>query len=109
MAAITIDEKARFVSVLSFELGSIEAAAVLPELQRTAEEQVPRKPGFVGCVVMQSVDKTAISVVSVWESADAWSAAEYDQHIGRVVTDIVETAKSYRIQTYETITVVRPA
>ena len=56
---------------------------------------------------MVNADKSHLLVVSVWESEHAWGAAQYDQEIGRVVSDAVEAAKSYEIQTYETVTVVR--
>ncbi len=54
-----------------------------------------------------SAEKAELLVVSVWESQHQWSEAQYDQEIGRVVSDIVETAKSYAIHTYETVSVVR--
>ncbi len=107
MAAITIDQSSRFVSVLSFNLGSGDVTRISSEVRNAAETLVPDRKGFIGCVVMLNEGKTDVSVVSVWESADAWSTAQYDAEIGRVVTDIVETAKSYSVQTYETITVVR--
>jgi heme-degrading monooxygenase HmoA len=106
MAAITIDDTARFVSVLSFNLGSGDLSAVSREVQHAAEQRGGHK-GFRGCIVMVNADKSHLLVVSVWESEHAWGAAQYDQEIGRVVSDAVEAAKSYEIQTYETVTVVR--
>ena len=107
MAAFTIDDTARFVCVLSFNLGSGDASAVLREVKRSVEQRDTNKDGFIGCIVMEDEAKSQLLVVSVWESGHAWSAAQYDQEIGRVVADVVETAKSYEIKTYETVTVVR--
>jgi heme-degrading monooxygenase HmoA len=107
MAAITIDETARFVSVISFDLGLSEVSAMERQLKHAVEQLAPIKTGFIGSVVMANKEKSQLLVVSVWESGHAWSAAQYDQEIGRVVSDVVETAKSYDIQTYETVAVVR--
>ena len=107
MAAITIDDTARYVSMLSFDVGSGDVPALTREVKDAVERLVPSEKGFIGCVVMANAEKPALIVVSVWESAHAWSEAQYDQAIGRVVSDVVETAKSYDIRTYETVTVVR--
>ncbi len=107
MAAITIDEKARFVSVISFNAGLVYVSAMERQLKHAVERLAPNKKGFIGSVVMANKEKSQLLVVSVWESGHAWSAAQYDQEIGRVVSDVVETAKSYEIQTYETVAVVR--
>jgi heme-degrading monooxygenase HmoA len=77
------------------------------EVQNVVEQRGANQKGFIGSVVMLNGEKTQLLVVSVWESGHAWSAAQYDQGIGRVVSDVVETAKSYDIQTYETVKIVR--
>src|SRR5690348_2940691 len=109
MATITIDETARFVCVLSFDLSSGNLSTLTREVRRAAEQQAPKKQGFIGCIVMANEEKPQLLVVSVWDSGHAWSAAQYHQEIGRVVSDVVEAAKSYEIQTYETVSLVRPA
>ena len=107
MAAITIDGTARFVSVLSFNFASSDLPAMSGEVRHAVEQLAPNKQGFIGCVVMANGQKPQLLVVSLWESGHAWSAAQYDQDIGRVVSDVVETATSYEIQTYDSVTVVR--
>jgi heme-degrading monooxygenase HmoA len=107
MAAITIDDTTRFVSVLSFTLDSTGASAVSREVQRTIEARGRDETGFIGSVVMMNAEKHRLSIVSIWESEHAWSAAQYDRQIGQAVSDAVEAAKSYDIETYDTLTVVR--
>lgn len=107
MPGITIDDTARFVSTISFELASGDVPELSREVQRAVEERAPKEKGFLGCVVMLNKEKPHLLVVSIWESGGAWSEAQYDQEIGQVVTEMVEAAKSYEIQTYETVTVVR--
>ena len=107
MPAITIDDNARFVSVLSFKFKAGDVSAIARELRRTAQQRGPSSKGFIGCVVMLNKEDALLSVVSLWESAHAWGAAQYDKEIGEAFADVVEAATSYDIQTYETITVVR--
>jgi hypothetical protein len=107
MAAITIDDSARFVSVVSFNLASGDVSAMAREVQHAVERRAPHIEGFKGCMVMVNGEKPHLLVVSIWESAHAWGAAQYDQEVGRVVSNVVETAASYDVQTYETVTVVR--
>lgn len=107
MPALTIDDRARFVSVLSFDLAAGDVFETSRELQRTVERRGPNSSGLIGCVVMVNKEEARLSVVSLWESAHAWGAAQYDKEIGEAFADAVETAKSYDIRTYETVTVVR--
>ncbi len=107
MAAITIDDTARFVSVLSFNFASGDVPVMTRKVRVAVEQLAANKQGFIGCVVMSNGENPQLLVVSVWESGHAWSAAQYDQDIGRVVSDVVETATSYEIQTYDSVTVVR--
>lgn len=60
------------------------------------------------CPVMVNAEEARLLVVSVWQSAHEWSGAEYDQEIGKAVAETVEASTSYDIETYETVTVVRP-
>lgn len=108
MAAVTIDESTRFVCILTFEIGSSDMPTLSREVQSAVEQRVPNEKGFMGSVVMVNAEESRLLVVSVWESAHAWSAAQYEANVGHVVSDVVETAKSYDVQTYQTITVVRP-
>jgi heme-degrading monooxygenase HmoA len=107
MSAFTIDDKARFVSVLSFTLGSGDVSKATRELRNAIDQRVPTQAGFIGSVVMLNAEERRLLVVSIWESEHAWSEAQYDQEIGRTLTDVIEAAGSYEIETYETATVVR--
>jgi heme-degrading monooxygenase HmoA len=107
MAAITIDDTARFASVVSFNLGLGDISKMSREVQLAIRDRVPNQKGFIGSVVMENRKESQLLVVSIWESVDAWSATQYDRDVGQVVSDAVEMAKSYEIQTFETISVVR--
>lgn len=100
-------QAARFVSVLSFNVGAADVSAISGKVQRAIEQRLPYNKGFIGCMVMLNPEKSHLLVVSIWESGHAWSAAQYDETVGRVVSDLVETTMSYEIQTYETVSLVR--
>lgn len=107
MASITIDDTARFVSVLSFNQGAADVSVLAREVQRAIEQRGPKEDGFIGSMVMINEEAPQLLVISVWKSKHAWSAAQYDPEIGRVVSEVVEAARSFEIQTYETVTIVR--
>ena len=107
MAAITIDDSASFASVLSFNFRPGDVSAMAREVQGAVEQRGAEQEGFIGCVVLVNKEQLHLLVLTLWESGHAWGAAQYDREIGRVVSDVVETAKSYDVQTYETVTVVR--
>jgi heme-degrading monooxygenase HmoA len=102
-----IDVKAKFVAVVIFQVNPGDLPGMAREVQRTVDRKLPTLNGFIGSVVMSNEEKTQLLVVSLWESRDAWSLAQWDQEIGRTVTDEVETAKSFEVRTYEPITIVR--
>jgi hypothetical protein len=107
MTVITIDDTARFVSILSFTLDPGGASATASDIRHVVETRTPAHEGFLGSVVMLSNDKSQLIVVSLWVSVHAWSSAQYDHEIGRAISDAVVSAKSYEVKTYETVTLVR--
>lgn len=107
MAAITIDETTRFVCVQSFTLKSDDMPAMTRKIKHAVEERSTQRKGLVGSIVMANDKERRLSVISAWESAHEWSGAEYDRDIGQAVSDVVEAATSYDIETYETVTIVR--
>ena len=107
MAAITIDDAAKFVCMLTFNLSPGDVPSVMDTVRRAVEQLSPKEKGFIGAVVMVNEEKRQLLVFSIWESGHDWSVAQYDQEVGRAVSEVVETAKSYEIQTYETVSVVR--
>jgi heme-degrading monooxygenase HmoA len=102
-----IDVKAKFVAVLIFQVNPGDLPGMARGVERTVDRKIHTLNGFIGSVVMSNEEKTQLLVVSLWESRDAWSLAQWDQEIGRTVTDEVETAKSFEVRTYEPITIVR--
>ena len=102
-----IDVKAKFVSVLVFRLDPEDLPGVAREVQLVTERKGPLINGLIEAVVMANDEKTQLVLVGLWESKQAWGAAQWDQDVGRAVTDAVETASSFEAHTYEPIAVVR--
>ena len=102
-----IDVKANFVTVLIFQCDPSILPAIAHEAQLTIERKALSLAGHIETVLMANEEKTQLLLVSLWESRHAWSAAQWDQDVGRTITDTVEAASSFEIRSYEPITVVR--
>lgn len=104
-----IDVKAKFVSVVLFRVDPGDLPRVARQIQLATERKVPLLKGFDSAILLASEDKMQLLIVSLWESRHAWSGAAWDEEIGQVLADAVETAKSFEVRNYEPITVVRAA
>jgi heme-degrading monooxygenase HmoA len=104
-----IDVKTKFVVVNIFSADPQDLPGMARVVQLTAERTGPLQSGFIECIVMASEDRTQLLVVSLWDSKQSWSAAQWDQDIGRELGGVVESATSFDVRTYEPITVVRAA
>lgn len=102
-----IDINAKFVTVLIFQCDPGNLPAIADEAQLTIERKAPMIGGHIETILMANEEKTQLLVVSLWESRHAWSAAQWDQDVGRMITDTVEATISFEVRTYEPITVVR--
>ena len=102
-----IELKAKFVSVTIFRLDPQDYPGVARELQIVVERKAPLMNGFIQSVIMANDEKTQLLLVTLWESKQAWGAAQWDQDIGRAMTDAVETAVAFELHTYEPVAVVR--
>lgn len=102
-----IELNAKFVTALIFQINPGDLPSMANELQRTVKRKIAALKGYIASIVMCNEDKTQLLLVSLWDSRDAWSLAQWDQEVGRTITDSVETAKSYELLTFEPITIVR--
>lgn len=102
-----IDVKTKFISVLFFRVEPSDLPGVAREASLVMQRKGGALRGFLEGVVMANEAKTELLLVSQWESRHAWSAAQWDQDVGRTMGDLVESAKSFELRTYEPITIVR--
>ena len=104
-----IDVATKFVTVQIYQLDPGDLPGVARVAKLVAEERAPTINGFIQCVIMANEQKTQMLIVSLWESREAWSAAQWDDELGRVVAEEVETSTAFDFKTYEPITIVRAA
>src|SRR5579862_4830864 len=102
-----IDVKAKFVAVNTYGIDPSDLSGMVREVRLIAERRAPLMSGFLESVIMANQEHTRLVIVSLWESQHAWSAAQWDQEVGRVVSDMAESAQSFDVHTYEPISVVR--
>ncbi len=102
-----VDVKTKYVSVVIFNIVPQDIDALSSELALLMQRKGPLVPGLVESIVLTNETKTQLLSVSQWESRHAWSAAVWDEDLGRMLTDLVEGATSFETRAYEPVTIVR--
>lgn len=102
-----IDVRTKFVSVLVFTVNPDDLAGFAREATLAVQRRAPLFHGFVEGIVMANEDGTQMLIVSQWQSRGDWSAAQWDEELGRTLSDLVVGASSFDIHSYEPLTVVR--
>lgn len=97
----------KWISVIIFTIEPHEIGGFSREAEIMMQRRIPLLRGFVEGIVMTDPSRTRVLIVTQWDSKDAWAAAQWDEAVGRAVTDFVENAKGAEFQGYEPITVVR--
>jgi hypothetical protein len=104
-----IDVKTKFVSVLIFTIEPDDLPAFAREASLAVQRQAPMHQGFVECIVMANEPKTEVLIVTQWESRHDWSVAQWDEDVGRTITNWVESGKGFDVRSYQPIAIVRSA
>jgi heme-degrading monooxygenase HmoA len=102
-----INMNTKFISVMILAVSPEDMPAIAREATLAMQRTVPVMHGFIEGMVMANEQKTEVLLVTQWDSKDSWSAAEWDDALGRTVSDLVEGSKATQYHTYEPITVVR--
>lgn len=102
-----IDASSKFVAVHSYSIDPNDLPGMTRQVRLIAERTAPLMSGFLECVIMTNEQHTRLLIVSLWDSRHAWSAAQWNEDIGRVVADVAEGAQSFEVHTYESLSVVR--
>ena len=103
------EQQAGFVAASIVELKAGDFERVSQEAAQLAERHAPTVPGFIEAAVLGSEEKTRLLILSRWESREAWARAEWDNEVGRVVTDLARSSSSFDVQTFTPIAIIRPA
>jgi quinol monooxygenase YgiN len=94
-----IDPKATFVAAFFFSAPH-DFSKVASEAKRFAERVAPQIPGLIDISLLRNEASTELLVVSRWESKEAWSRSRWNEQLGNLLTDLVESAKSFDVRSF---------
>jgi heme-degrading monooxygenase HmoA len=60
-------------------------------------------PGFVSVNIFGNASHTKLLLASEWESEHSWSRTQWDELVGKVVTDLVELSQGHEFELYTRI------
>jgi heme-degrading monooxygenase HmoA len=102
-----IDMKTKFVAVLVFDISPDDMSGAAREATLVIQRREPLLHGFIEGIVMASEDRKQLLVVTQWESRESWAHSRWNEDVERALSDIIESATTFQVHTYEPITVVR--
>lgn len=91
-----------------FTLEAAGFASFSEELTRFVKHRAPTLSGFVEALVLGDEAQNRVVVVSQWDSRESWSAAQWEEDVGRSLAVLIETTTSFEVHGYEPLAVVRP-
>jgi heme-degrading monooxygenase HmoA len=77
--------------------------ASLVERATAASTEASTLPGFVSINICGNAAHTKLLIASEWQSEDAWSRTQWNERIGKVVTDLVEGSENHEFELYRRI------
>lgn len=95
----------RFVTVWTLDVAERDFDKLSGEV--TAQLGRKRVAGLIETAVLGNEARTQLWLISHWESQHLWAQSRWDQDIGQIVTDLVETAANYHSETLIPILVMR--
>jgi heme-degrading monooxygenase HmoA len=95
-----VDGKAAFVAAFFFGVGPDDFVQVSHEAAQFAQRVAPGVQGLIDITLLRNEDSTQLLVVSRWESEDAWAQSRWNEQLGKMLTDIVESAKSFDVRSF---------
>ena len=97
-----------FASVLIFDVAERDFDRLSGEVNQLLARKGADIPGLIEGALLGNEARTQLWLLSRWESRHSWAAARWDHEIGQTVTDLVESAVTYRVEGLAPIAVVRP-
>ena len=91
-----------------FTLKADDFAVFSEELTMFAKRRGPTLNGLVEVLILGDDDKRRVVAVAQWNSRESWSAAQWEEDVGRSLATLIESAESFEVHSYEPLAVVRP-
>lgn len=96
---------AAFVTAVAFDLLPESFERVSREAAQFAQSATPRIPGLIEIALLGNEERTRLLVLSRWESKDAWGRSRWDREVGETMVALVQSAKTFNVQTFVPIAV----
>jgi heme-degrading monooxygenase HmoA len=94
-----VEPKATYVAAFFFSAPR-DFSKVSAEAKRFAERVAPQVPGLIDVSLLRNEESTQLLVVSRWESQEAWSRSRWNEQMGKIEADLVESAKSFDVRSF---------
>jgi hypothetical protein len=102
-----MEKNQTFASVLIFDVTEGDFDRLSAEVSRLLARKGSDTPGLIEGALLGNEARTQLWLISEWESRDAWAIARWDRTIDETLTDLVESAMTYRVEGLVPISVVR--
>lgn len=102
-----IDVKTKWVAVATFTISPDQISSFSREASLAMQRNAPLLRGFLEGIVMTNDVHTQLFIISHWDSKEAWSESQWDEHLAQILAGLVEASKGFEFHAYEPITVVR--
>jgi heme-degrading monooxygenase HmoA len=94
-----VEPKATYVAAFFFGAPR-DFSKVSAEAKLFAERVAPQVPGLIDVSLLRNEESTQLLVVSRWESKEAWSRSRWNEQMGKIEADLVESAKSFDVRSF---------
>lgn len=95
-----VEPKAAFVAAFFFGVPPKDFPKVAAETTLFAKRLAPQIPGLIEVSLLRNEESTQLLVVSRWESKDAWGQSRWNDELGKVLANLVESAKSFDVRSF---------
>jgi heme-degrading monooxygenase HmoA len=96
---------AELAPIISIHIFTVEPADFARLVERATEalRKAATLAGFVSVNIFGNAPHTKLLLASEWRSEHAWSKAEWDDLIEKVLTDLVENSRYHEFELYSHI------
>jgi heme-degrading monooxygenase HmoA len=91
--------------IISLHIFTVDSADFARLVERATEalRKAATLPGFVSVNIFGNAPRTKLLLASEWRSEHAWSRAEWDDLIEKILTDLVENSRDHEFELYSHI------
>lgn len=102
-----MDTNGSFTSVLVVDVAEADFAKLSGEVTELLRRKGSSIAGLIEGALLCNEARTQLWLISRWESQHVWARSRWDEDVGRIVTDLIESAATYRVESLTPISIVR--